>query len=137
MQEDKKKLISTLNFNFSKCWIALSKIGSCDYPFDKPLTYKILEDHKHPVTKRLIYIHSMETFLYKELKRASLQKDETRIPSLGPYSAALSFIISSANKSRLKASKLLKQNYKNIKVYRGMYITKELFQAQFLPTSIE
>ena len=47
----------------------------------------------------------METFLYKELKRASLQKDETRIPSLGPYSAALSFIIANANKSRLNVSK--------------------------------
>ena len=47
----------------------------------------------------------METFLYKELKRASLQKDETRIPSLGPYSAALSFIIENANKSRISSSK--------------------------------
>jgi len=46
----------------------------------------------------------METFLYKELKRASIQKDETRIPSLGPYAAALSYIIENAHKSRLKAS---------------------------------
>jgi hypothetical protein len=47
----------------------------------------------------------METFLYKELKRSSLEKDETRIPSLGPYAAALSFILENAHKSRLKTSK--------------------------------
>ena len=51
----------------------------------------------------------METFLYKELKRASLQKDETRIPSLGPYAAALSFIIANANRFRINASN--KVNY--------------------------
>ena len=79
----------------------------------------------------------METFLYKELKRASLQKDQSRIPSLGPYSAALSFIIANANKSRLNASKLNRLNYKNIKVYRGMYISKEHFQDQFQPSKNE
>ena len=49
----------------------------------------------------------METFLYKELKRASIEKDETRISSLGPYSAALSFIIANANKSRINSSNKL------------------------------
>ena len=53
----------------------------------------------------------METFLYSELKRASLQKDETRIPSLGPYAAALSFIIGNAHKSRLNASLTNRQKY--------------------------
>jgi len=47
----------------------------------------------------------METFLYKELKRCSLEKDETRIPSLGPYAAALSFILGNAHKSRVEDSK--------------------------------
>ena len=43
----------------------------------------------------------METFLYKELKRSSLEKDESRIETLGPYAAALSFIIGNANKGRM------------------------------------
>ena len=67
----------------------------------------------------------METFLYKDLKKSSLEKDETKIATLGPYAAALSFILSNAHKNRIKASKVNK--YKNIKVYRGMYITKNQF----------
>ena len=47
----------------------------------------------------------MESFLYKELKRSSLEKDETKIATLGPYAAALSFILANANKTRVKASK--------------------------------
>ena len=66
----------------------------------------------------------METFLYKELKRSSLEKDETRITTLGPYAAALSFILGSAHRIRLKADGFNKIVYKDIIVYRGMYITK-------------
>ena len=43
----------------------------------------------------------METFIYQDLKRCSLKKDESRIHSLGPYAAALSFIIGNANKGRM------------------------------------
>ena len=43
----------------------------------------------------------METFIYGDLKRASLNKDQTRIPTLGPYAAALSYIIRNANKTRI------------------------------------
>lgn len=69
----------------------------------------------------------METFLYKELKISSLEKDETKIVTLGPYAAALSFILANANKTRSKASKENKVKYQNITVYRGMYITKKEF----------
>ena len=44
----------------------------------------------------------MESFIYPELKKASLNKDESRIPTLGPYAAVLSFIIRNANISRIK-----------------------------------
>ena len=47
----------------------------------------------------------MESFIYPELKKASLNKDESRIPTLGPYAAVLSFIIRNAN-----ISSLCKQN---------------------------
>ena len=39
----------------------------------------------------------METFIYSELKKASILKDESRIPTLGSYAAALSFLIGNAN----------------------------------------
>ena len=62
----------------------------------------------------------METFLYKELKRSSLEKDETRIETLGPYAAALSFILANAHQTRASASVSNWKKYENIKVYRGM-----------------
>ena len=49
------------------------------------LSKEILDDPSHPVTQTLIYIHSMETFIYKDLKKASLQKDISKVKSLGPY----------------------------------------------------
>ena len=36
----------------------------------------------------------------EKMKKASLEKDETKIPTLGPYAAALSFILGNASKSR-------------------------------------
>ena len=61
-----------------------------------------MQDYNHPVTKTILYIHTMESFIYPELKKASLNKDESRIPTLGPYAAVLSFIIRNANISRIK-----------------------------------
>jgi hypothetical protein len=62
----------------------------------------------------------METFLYSELKMASLKKDESKIPTLGPYAAALSFIIKNAHKSRLRMDMEFRRKYKDLIVYRGI-----------------
>ena len=69
----------------------------------------------------------METFIFTDMKKASLEKDETKIPTLGPYAAALSFIIGNASKSRLKKSIDLQIDCKNLFVYRGMCMTRERF----------
>ena len=60
---------------------------------NKGLDFKILLDSTHPVTQTLIYIHSMETFIYKDLKKASLNKDIKKVKTLGPYAFVLSQII--------------------------------------------
>ena len=38
----------------------------------------------------------METFIYKDLKKASLQKDFTKVLTLGPYAIAITEIIDKA-----------------------------------------
>ena len=53
------------------------------------------------------------------------------ILSLGPYAAALSYIIGNANKSRIKADRQLKKDQENLIVYRGIYMKKEDFKSQF------
>ena len=62
----------------------------------------------------------METFIYTDLKHASLNKDESKIPTLGPYAAALSFIVRNAHKSRVNRNPDLRRKYKNLIVYRGI-----------------
>ena len=54
---------------------------------------EILDDPNHNVTKFLTYLHTMETFIYKDLKNASRNKNEKRIGSLGPYAMCLSYIL--------------------------------------------
>ena len=54
---------------------ALAKLGD----LDKPLTPKVLSDPDHVITKHLLYIYSMESFIYGELNRASRDKDESKI----------------------------------------------------------
>ena len=69
----------------------------------------------------------METFIFSDMKKASLEKDETKIPTLGPYAAALSFVLGNASKSRLKKSRDLQTDYTNLFVYRGICMTHERF----------
>ena len=56
---------------------------------NKRLDHKILGDPDHPVSKTLIYIHSMETFIYEDLKKACLNQDCSRVETLGPYAWAI------------------------------------------------
>jgi len=72
-----------------------------------------LRNTSHKVTQFLLYLHSQETFLYQDLKKASREKDESKIMSLGPYALVLSYIL-------LKAESDSKVQF----VYRGLRIPK-------------
>ena len=67
---------------------------------DKPLTAKILSDPYNKITKHILYLYSMETFIYADLNRASREKDKTKIKFFGAFAAALSYIIYFANTNR-------------------------------------
>lgn len=64
---------------------------------DKPLTPKILSNPTHKITKHILYIYSMESFIYADLNRASREKDKSKIKYYGAFAAALSYIIYFAN----------------------------------------
>ena len=57
------------------------------------MTTEILADADHSVTKTLIYIHSMETFIFGDLKKACLNKDYSKVKTLGPYAYVIKRII--------------------------------------------
>ena len=73
--------------------------------FKKPLTPKILSDPNHHFVKTLIYIYSMQSFIFYELNKASRLKDTNQIKTYGPLASALSFIIHCGNKKQTNLPK--------------------------------
>ena len=94
----------------------IAKLGN----LDKPLTAGILSDPKNKITKHILYLYSMESFIYADLNRASRDKNKTKIKFYGAFAAALSYIIYFANTNR-KVDKLKGSNL----LYRGFKIKKE------------
>ena len=88
---------------------------------DKPLTPKILSNPEHIAVRHIMYIYSMESFIYADLNKVCRQKDVSKIKFYGAFSAALSFIIHSANQNRV-SNKL--ENSTNL--FRGL----KLFQRE-------
>lgn len=87
---------------------------------DKPLTPKILSDPSHKITKHILYIYSMESFIYADLNQACRKKEKKKIQFYGAYAAALSYIIYSANRNR-KTGQLKGKTV----LYRGLKIQNE------------
>ena len=57
------------------------------------LTKDILKDPKADIVCGLLYIYSMETFVYSTLNTATRDHDSTKIMTLGPLAAALTYIV--------------------------------------------
>ena len=83
-----------------------------DVDMRKPLDFKSLSNPKNKFVKTMIYIYSMESFLFSEMNRATRNKDLSKIKFYGPFASALSFIIHVGNKSNSDLST-------HFSVYRG------------------
>ena len=46
---------------------------------NKPLTPKILGNPNHRITKHILYLYSMESFIYQDLNRACRNQDKDEI----------------------------------------------------------
>ena len=60
---------------------------------DQPIKMKDASDPDSELTKLMLILYSMETFLFAEINRASRDKDKSKISTLGPYSFVLSWIV--------------------------------------------
>ena len=80
----------------------LFKLANLDEDLDKPLTQKVLSNPEHKAVKHIMYIYSMESFIYADLNRVCREKDTSKIKFYGAFAAALSFIIHSANQNRVE-----------------------------------
>lgn len=77
---------------YQKQWKMLFKMDGLK-DIEKPLTPQILSDPRHEITKHLLYLYSMESFIYPHLNRACREKNKEEIPYYGAFAAALSYII--------------------------------------------
>ena len=79
----------------------LFKLADIDQDMDKHLTPKVLSNPYHKVVRHLIYIYSMESFIYTDLNKVCREKDHSKIKFYGAYAASLSFIIYYANQNKI------------------------------------
>jgi len=80
----------------------------------KPLTTKILSNPNHDFVKRMLYVYSMQTFIFGEMNWVSRNKDLSKIEFYGPFASALGYIIHSASSRR-------KEQLENkVTLYRGL-----------------
>ena len=99
MKEKELIFFKGLCKGYTDIWKIFFKNSLNDEKLDKPLTRKILKNNSHRITKFLLYLHTQETFLYKDLKKASREKDQSKIMTLGPYALVLSYILTKAKSS--------------------------------------
>ena len=78
----------------------LFELADLEEDLDKPLTPEVLSNPEHKAVRHIIYIYTMESFVYAELNRVCREKDKSKIKFYGAFAAALSFIIQNANNIR-------------------------------------
>lgn len=117
-EEKKKKLfeLSTKAFATIK---KLIKQKKCSHT--EPLTKEILSDPDHIVVKTLLYIYSLEPPIYRYLNKASREKDQRYVETLGPFSDCLRTILHHAEKNRQNKIPFGRA----FKVYRGLGLKEE------------
>ena len=70
--------------NYTKTWKLIFSIDS-SVDIKKPLKTKILSDPNHKFVMTMLYIYSMNTFIFDEFNKASRSKDLSKIKFYGPY----------------------------------------------------
>ena len=80
---------------------------------------------KNPIVQNLLYMYTMETWLYHALNQAGRTKDESKIMMLGPYAWALTFILKGGEVLGRKddPERIRRTNPKIL--YRGLKLTQE------------
>ena len=75
----------------------------------------------------MLYIYSMETFIYSAVNSATRDHDESKIQSLGPLACALAIILSFGEKRRPIDSESLPRD-KFTDLYRGLNLPADVIQ---------
>ena len=71
-----KNLLLWVKKNYKEKWKLIFNLANLG-DLNKPLTPRILSNPNHKITKHLLYIYSMESFIYQDLNRACRDQDVT------------------------------------------------------------
>jgi hypothetical protein len=97
--------------NYADVWKQMFSLVE-DLDMDEELTHDILANPEHQLVKTLVYIYSMESFVFREMNKAIMEKNTQKIQVYGPFARALSYIIHCSNQKKEK----VQETYT---VYRG------------------
>ena len=70
-------------------------------PMGKQLTPEILSNPEHKFVQTILYIYTMQSFIFDEMNAASRKKDFEKLKYYGPLAVVLSFIIHCGNKRKI------------------------------------
>ena len=106
-------------------WRVIFSLTEKEVDFKKPLTHKILSNPDNNFVKTMVYIYSMETFVFSEMNRASRTKDTSKIKYYGAFASALGYIIHCGN------SRNLRNPIEQTVVYRGLQMEASEITRRF------
>lgn len=78
------------------------------------------DEPEHPHVKTIIFVYSLESFLFSEINRSSREKDVGAVDTLGPFAVAISNIIENLEAKRLD------RKIGPFKCYRGLSLPNEI-----------
>ena len=84
-------------------------------------------DPSSEIVCTLLWIYSMESFVYKQLNAATRDHDPAFVNTLGPMCKALYVIVGSAESERPVDSTSL-SNFKHTDLYRGLSLPDDIVQ---------
>jgi len=91
-----------------------------------PLTGLILDSPTHPVSQMLLYLYSLDSWLFSQLNSGSREGDQAKVDTLGPYAYAFGYVIAGAASSREDIPEMRKLlEVTGTTLYRGTGLTKK------------
>lgn len=78
-------------------WHTFLQVANIDDLSEVP----VVSDPDHAHVKAILFMYSMESFLYKRINKISRDKDTSSIETLGPFAVALTRIIDQAQRKRV------------------------------------
>lgn len=112
------------NMIYSKITDKIKELGELPNP-KVPLTSKQLSQPSSKIVDILMSIYTMESFIYRDMNKASREQDMTKLKYYGPLAATLGFIIQKGN--------LNKRQLDNGQLYlfRGLQENQDIVNAKY------